>query len=76
MRVKLIGVEPKLRPCESKDGWYEFTIDSGSTVTVVLSRFGLKTGAVSVLKNGSLSEVDDVVQDQDELQIILKSLGG
>ena len=76
MRVRLIGVGPKLRPCESTDGWYNFSVAAGSTVAAVLSRFGLDTGALSVLKNGSLAADDDIVTDQDELQIILKSLGG
>ena len=76
MRVRLVGVEPKKTPCTPDDGWYEFTIDSASTVAAVLNRFGLKAGALSVLRNGSLSDIDDHVSDQDELHIMLKSLGG
>ena len=76
VKVKLIGLEPKRLPCDPQDGWYELTVDAGTTVTAVIHRFGLKNGAISVLKNGLLASHDDIVTDQDELQMILKSLGG
>lgn len=76
MRVRLVGIEPKRSPCTPRDGWYDFRIDPGSTVAAILSRFGLKARSLSVLRNGSLSDIDDAVDDQDELLIMLKSLGG
>ena len=76
MKVRFIGVEPKLEPVNHRDGWYEFSVDPGSTVAAVLSRFGLKTGSLSVMKNGSLTDPDENVDNKDELQILLKSLGG
>ena len=76
MRIRLIGIEPKRSPCKSCDGWYEISVDPGCTVAEVLNKFDLKSGSLSVLRNGSLADVDDSVEDQDELQILLKSLGG
>lgn len=76
MRVRLIGVEPKSKPCESLDGWYDFSVSPGCTIAAVLERFGLEAGALSVRKNGSLAGGEDAADDSDELQIFLKSLGG
>ncbi len=76
VKVRLIGVEPKQKPCQPQAGWYEFGIDPGSTVAGVLNQFGLKSGALSVLINGSLTDIDAKVDDRDELHIMLKSLGG
>ena len=76
VKVRLIGIEPKQSPCAQRDGWYEFSIDSGCAVVEVLNKFGLKAGSLSVLRNGSLADIDDIMDDQDELQILLKSLGG
>ena len=76
VKARLIGIEPKQVPCNSHDGWYEFSLDQGSTVEDVLSRFGLKAGSLSVMRNESLADIEDIVEDQDELQILLKSLGG
>jgi hypothetical protein len=76
MRVKFIGVEPKVVPAAPRDGWYMISVDPGSTVATVLGRFGLKGGALSVMKNGSLTDIEEVVDDQDDLQILLRSLGG
>ena len=76
VKAKLVGVKPKLVPGISLDGWYQLDIDMPQTVESILGLFGLKAGALSVMKNGSLTDIEDIVVDKDELQIMLKSLGG
>ena len=67
MRVRFVGLEPKIKPVDPENGWNEFSVHPGSTVADVLNRFGL---------NGSLTDIEEIVVDKDELQILLKSLGG
>ena len=76
MKIRLIGISPKKQPCDPEDGWYELSEKACPDIRTLLENFGLSSDGLTVLRNGRHAKADDTVENDDEIQIFIKSLGG
>lgn len=76
MQVRLIGITPKTGSVKSENGWYMLTVAACPDGRSLLKEFGLTPSGLSILRNGQHISPDTKLEDSDEIQIFIKSLGG
>jgi hypothetical protein len=72
----LIGITPKKQPGQPENGWYALTIEACPDGLSLLEVFGLTPSGLSIMRNGHHVAPDEMLDDADEIQIFIKSLGG
>lgn len=76
MQVRLIGITPKKQPVGPENGWFSLTVQTCPDGRRLLELFGLTPSGLSILRNGQHVAPDAQLEESDEIQVFIKSLGG
>ena len=76
MKIRLIGISPRKQPVQPENGWYPLSVQECPDMPCLLKALGLTPSGLAVLRNGRHAAPDEKLDDKDEIQIFIKSLGG
>jgi len=76
LKISFTSVKPNIQPSPPVHGRFHLQAAPGETAGSLLTRFGLASAGMMVLKNGIHADFNDPVADGDLIDYLLVVAGG
>jgi sulfur carrier protein ThiS len=76
IKVKLVGLRPRLQPAAASAGWYEISLSAGVTAGEIAGMFGLDNETVIVVRDKKPCPYGALLREGDRIMLVTMAEGG